>query len=500
MAKIAKRLFLALWVLAFLVPAAAGLLAGKTPWTRFAPFPKRSENRNPAVKPSLRPKSSRHVEPRAYGSALEAWYSDSFPWRTELIAFHRRISFDVLKTPVGRDVPGYGNWVFRRGGDWAELDDYLGAFELTPQELDDWVALFEGRCEWARAIGSRFITLPAPVKAQCRWQEMFPAIRRHRGRNVASQVEAALESSFAKDDVIFAAPAFAAAFADGRETFFDSDHHPTAYGLWLLYDALNRRLAELFPGRVAQSFPWFDDPPPEVREGKKPGCWLEEKEPRYRMEVSSPGETEDDDGIPHNAARYPYCHVATVRDGGGISIVMAHDSYMRFSLASWRGKDGDVRFPFAAGVGRVRAWIFGRASWGFLLDATKDEIPDAIIEQFPECRLDGTAHKRTSPVLRAAAIYAHSAEPQDASAPPPPGSRIAARIIADGLAADGSGDPEIVLYIGSRAIAKEKTPAGVKRAVFFDVAIPEGSPAPLSASVAGGHAAALHLDWRLSGK
>ena len=105
MAKTAKRLFLALWVLAFLVPAAAGLLAGKTPWTRFAPFPKRSEKRNPAVKPSLRPKSSRHVEPSAYGAALEAWYSDSFPWRTELIAFHRRISFDVLKTPVGRDVP-----------------------------------------------------------------------------------------------------------------------------------------------------------------------------------------------------------------------------------------------------------------------------------------------------------------------------------------------------------------------------------------------------------
>ena len=48
--------------------------------------------------------------------------------------------FNVVDaTPFGRDVPGRGGWIFRRGGDWPELDDYLGAFELTPDELDAWL-------------------------------------------------------------------------------------------------------------------------------------------------------------------------------------------------------------------------------------------------------------------------------------------------------------------------------------------------------------------------
>lgn len=492
--------FLVFWSGALVAPLVVRHILHPAGLVQYAGFDMRGEKRNPAQRPSLRRNSSRRVAPSEFGKALEAWYDDSFPWRTELLAFHRRFSFEVLKNPVGQTVPGYGNWTFRRGGTWAELDDYIGALELTPQELADWVALFEGEREWAHAIGSHFITLPAPVKAQCRWQELFPAIRRHRGRNVSSQVAEALESSVARDDVVFAAQAFDQAFAAGRETFFESDHHPTAYGVWLLYEALNRRLAELFPGKVSPSFPWYDDPPPEVREGRAPGCWLEEAEPRYRMVVSSPGEIEDDDGVTHNAARYPYCHVATVREGGGISIVMAHDSYMRFTLASWRGKDGDVRFPFAQGVGRVRAWIFGRTSWGFLLDATTTSIPDVIIEQFPEFRLDGTARSRTSPVMRAAAVFARSREPDVALELPPPGSRVAVRIVADGLSGNAAEAPAIVLSCGERVLAREATPAGVRRAVFFDVTIPEDAPARLAASISGGSADLIRMDWRLAGE
>ena len=495
MKRILPALFFALWTGALCAPDAARLLAERTTLVRFERFPKREENRNPAVRPSFHRRSKRFVPRKEYGRALEAWYADSFPWRTELLRFHRKFAFDRLKIPSGRDVPGRGRWIFRRGGDWPELDDFLGAFELSPDEIQAWLDVFEGRREWARAIGSAYLAVPSPVKARIRWQEMYPALRRHRGRSVVDQIREALETSPAKDDVLFADEDFERAFADGREVFFDYDHHPTAYGEWLLYDRINRRLAELFPGRVGATFPFYDDPPPAVLAGEEPGCWLERGGDGLRLDVSSPGETEDDDGVSHNGARFPYCNVSTVREGGGISIRMAHDSYMRFTLASWRRKDGSVRFPFAEGVGRVRAHIFQRYSAGNLLAYTEREIPDAIIEQFPECRLDATAPRRLDPQTRAAAAFARAAEPEPGRAPAP-GDRIAVRAVFDDVRADGKA-PCAVLRCGDRDVARESVPPGVRRAVYF---APVEWPADGTPSVAldGAAAASTNVAWRLA--
>ena len=504
MKKTVTVLFLAIWSAAFCLPVVARRILVPAGVVSYAPFDEGRENRKPAPRPSLRPSSPRKVAWADLGRGYEAWYNDAFPWRTELLKFHRRISFEWFKTPVGREVPGHGNWVFRRGGDWAELDDYLGAFELTDGELADWLTLFEGRREWAHAIGSVFLTVPAPVKAQVRWQEMYPALRRHRGRNVAAQIRGALATSPAKDDVIFAHEDFEAAFAAGREVFFDADHHPGAYGLWLLYDCLNRRLAELFPERVAARIPWYDNPPRQVRDGQEPGCWPDGKgdfgdaETAIRLAVSSPGETLDPGGVPRKARRYPYCNIATKRDGGGISILMAHDSYMRYSLSAWRGKETDVRFPFATGVGGVDAYIFYRFAPKSLWDLTETEIPDVIIEQFPECRLDGSAHKYLDDNTRAAAAFGRAAEPP-AGSTPRPGDRIVARVVMDGLRATGQGRPVVVLKCGGVALARSKVATGVRRAVFFNaVKLPGKTDGALSVSIESGVADATNIVWRVA--
>ena len=87
------------------------------------------ENRGLAEKPDLRA-----TPVKQWGGAVEAWYNDSLPWRAWLIQRYRDFHFKGLKTAVLQQVPGEGAWVFRRGGSWPELDDYLGAFELTPEE------------------------------------------------------------------------------------------------------------------------------------------------------------------------------------------------------------------------------------------------------------------------------------------------------------------------------------------------------------------------------
>ena len=493
MKKFLPIVFVVFWGAAFCFPHAARLVLRKIGAVSWEEFNGADENRNPALRPTLFRNPRRHVALKDLGSRYEAWFADAFPWRTELLRFHREKAFHWLKTPVGREVPGYGNWVFRRGGDWPELDDYLGAIELTPGETADWITLFEGRREWAHALGTVFLTVPATTKAQARWQELYPAVRNHRGRNVGAQIREALASSPARDDVLFADDDFAAAFESGRETFYDVDHHPSAYGEWLLYERINRRLRELFPDRVGASLPWYDDPPAAVLEGREAGCW----ERNIRLEVSSPGETQDNDGVDHNAKRFPFCNVATVRAGGGISVLFAHDSFMRFSLASWRGRDGDVRLPFAQGVGRVRAFIFKRVTPGFLESVTTEEIPDVLIEQFPACRLDDSAHKYLDDGTRAAAAFGRAATPSLERAPRA-GDRIAARVVLDGVR-DNSPNGKAciaVLRCGNREIGRRSLLPGVKRAVFFDP-VTLAEDAPLSVALKGCEADSTNLVWRL---
>lgn len=513
MKQVSTAFFLILWAAAFSFPLVACRILVPLHLVTYAAFNIGFEQRMPTPLPSLRPSSPHHVALRRLGGEAEAWYNDSFPWRTELLHVHRRVMFIKLKSPVGRSVPARGGWIFMRGGDWAELDDFLGAFELTDGELADWIALFEGHREWARAMGCAYLTLPAPVKAQVHCEKIHPAIRRHRGRNVSAQVRAALADSPARDDVIFAHDAFADAVAAGREVFYDADHHPNAYGLWLLYDLLNRRLAELFPDRAGTPFPWYDEPPPEVRDGRLPGCWphLMDKganaRTSIRLAVSSLGESVQERPSSGGTWRYPMCDVATRRAQGGLSLVMSHDSYMRFSLASWQQREADVRFPFATGVGRIRAFIFKRATPGFLESQTDDEVPDVIIDQFPECRLDGTARRYLDDNLRAAALFGRAAAPTDGRVPQA-GDHLVVRVALDGVGSEGSkgdgseddGTPCVILRWNDREVARRMVRPGVRRAVFLDVVLPDDAEGPDGLSVALDEATASEKNvvWRLA--
>lgn len=492
MKRLLTGFFLVLWTGALCTPCAARFLSGFTDRIRFEPFPVRSEHRQPAFRPTVLRSPERHVPWKELGRAFESWYDDTFPWRTELIRFNRRKSFAWLKEPVGREVPGRGNRIFRRGGDWPELDELLGAKELSPGETADWVALFEGRREWAKAMGTVFLTLPATTKARAAWRDLPPGILRHKRPGAVDRLREALADSPARDDVLFADEDFEAAAEAGRETFYGEDHHPSAYGLWLLYDRIGRRLAQLFPGRVGTTPPWFDDPPPAVLAGEAPGCW----ERNGRMAVSVPGEIQDGGREKLGGHRFPYCNVSTVREGGGLSLHLAHDSFMRFSLASWRGRDGDVRFPFPAGVGRVRADIFSRLSPGMLEVVTRDAVPDVLVDQFPACRLDESVAKYLDATMRAAAAFGRAAEPGPGRAPAA-GDRIAARAVFERVAAAGKAKPEAVLRAGGREIARRGVEPGVKRAVFFDPVLLDAS-GELSVSLEGGTAASADLVWRLA--
>ena len=497
--------FLALWCAALCLPAAALVGHRMLGFPRYAPFPERVENRFAHPFPRRATTSSRR-----FGAELSAWYDDAFAWRTEILAFFRDFSFRVLKNPVGREVPGRGNWVFRRGGDWAELDDWLGAFRLSDGELAEWRTLFEGRREWARAHGAAYVQLVTSVKAQVRPDRMLPLLRAHRGTCVSDQVRAALAGSPAERDVLFLGDSLREAVAAGREVFYPEDHHLDPYGTWAMYDRLGARLRELFPGRLGE-MPWYDEPPPDVAAGLAPGCWSVPDpggvEGVERLAVSQPGETQDDAGLLRNTRPFPYSNVATTNAAGGVSVLLAHDSFMRFTLASWRGKKGDVRFPLPPGTGSVKAYIFQRYSTGFLDSAIADGVPDVVVEQFPECRLP-MARLGLDRTMAAAAAFGR-AEPLPAGAPLPREGRLAVLAVFERVAAGPRAPaprkkgalPELSasLRAGGREIARAKTYPGVRRAVFFGAvdaaSIPAG--AALEAVVADGSSASVRIEARL---
>ncbi len=482
--KFVSAAFLAAWIVALGAPNVVRLASSHSKRPLFLPFPAKTENRNPHQWPSLRKNSPRYTKLREIGRALEAWYSDSFAWRTELLAAWRNFSFNVLKSPDGRDVPGRGNWTFRRGGDWSELEDWLGAVELSAEDRRNWIDLVEGRREWAEAVGAKYITFPTPTKAQTCFNEMYPALRAHRGRSLRSQIQETLRDSPARDDVIFVDDEFISEREErGRPVFFDSDHHPSAYGVWLIYKKLGRRLAELFPGRVSPDpMPWYDAPPEDVLAGRAPGCWAERPGDQtdaplgIRMKISSPGERQLMNAFPQGSKRWPYRNAATARDGDGITVVMAHDSYMRFSLSSWREPEGSMVFPFPQGVGKVYGHIFQRLSMGFLQHqiSSLGFVPDVFIDQFPECRLDKTAHRYLDPVTRSAAAFARAGAAGAATrsdALPSEGGQIAVRVVFDDLGAtsgaDAANEFEATLTAGGCVLDRQTLMTGPKQALFF---------------------------------
>ncbi len=348
---------------------------------RFKPFPG-YENRERTAFPDFAT-----LPLKQWGGAVDTWYNDNFAYRTDFVNIFRGVLFYNLKTPIGREVPGLNGWIYRKGDSWAELDDYVGAYELTTNELEKICRVFEGRTAYGWAVGTEIIHMPTPPKAQGRPEFIPYAIRAHRGINTAKQLQNYLKDSgsFAITNVIFLHSELDKAVADGRETFFDVDHHMNDYATYLMYDKINRFITTRWPESAGESPKYYgENPPKEVTDGTLSGCWKDD----IRLGVSRPGDIQDNEKLFSFGKRFPYCNVHTYNGKhDGISVVMTHDSYMRFTLASWRQKQGDVRFPFCEGVNEVYSYIFGHLSDDFVDSVTTNDIPEIILEQFADFRM-----------------------------------------------------------------------------------------------------------------
>lgn len=478
--------FAALWMVILFANLGAKVSHKLIGWPEVSSSTPLRENRVLATFPRFR-----SLPFRRWGSSFETWYNDNFARRPDVVRLHNDLRFRVLKAPIREQVPGVGDWVFRRSGNWPECEDFLGAKTISAQDLADWRTLLEGRAEWAEAHGTHYLLVLTPVKAQMHPEKMPAHLRRLRGVPVRGQVAAALHGSPAETNFFCLSDALSDALASGREVFYHDDHHVNAYGCHLLYAGIVGRLGALwFPG-LPPPPPFFDEPPADVVGRRAPGCY----EAYNRLEVSVPGSRMlpfPSLGIGVGGRRYPMVPVYVEQPGEHRYAVFGHDSFLRYPLYSWHKKPPD-RFavPLGPGFDRVAMLIFTRFNTKRLEDIVRDEVPDVIVEQFPESKLLLGPIGIDETMRRAAAF----ATAQDAGATAEKGTWLA-RAVFENVVADGSGESlrARLLGDGGAVLAEKNVLPGVRRAVYF---APVGAP-PARAELVGGTADATSVTLRIA--
>ena len=485
--------FVLLWMAILLAPAGAKLSHHFLGWPPVAADPENvsRENRRMSPVPAFR-----ELPSRDWGRASEAWFDDRVPARNALVDVYKFLHFRVLKAPLAQQVPGVGDWIFRRGGSWPEMDDYLGAFSFSPEELDDWRTLFEGRVAWAEAHGTRYLEVLAPVKAQIHPDRVSPLLRPLHGATARSQIAAAMAGSPAASNLLCLADAIDAAQESGREVFYRGDHHVNAYGCYLLYRGIADRLRELWFPDLPPPPPFYDDPPADVVERRTPGCY----EAYGRLEVSVPGSRRAAHpalAIPLARRDYPQVPVCVVQPGERRTAVFAHDSFLRYPLYSWHFHPPE-RFavPLGPGFDRIAMLLHKRFATSVLEAAVRDEIPAVLVEQFSESKLVlSPVDAGLDDVMRRAAAFGRGVPLEEISAEAPAGPFLV-RAVLDRVAADPAGPRPATAELLSAAgepLAELPLPPGVRRALFFP---PVDAPPPYSLRLSGATAGSSALEIR----
>lgn len=468
----ADAIFVAFW-LALLCAAPALKVSSELTGHPDFGDPTAAENREPAPFPDFR-----HLKPGEIGGATERWYDDNFAFRAAIVDLYNDINLHMLESPVAQQVPGRGNWVFRRAlldsdpaqqGTWPEMEDCLGAFEATPQFLDDWRTLFEGRVAWAEAHGSRYLEVLTPVKAQIHPERLpFQASLHH--YSVGEKVEAALAGSPVSTNVLFLRREMRPVAKAGKTLFYREDHHVNPLGAYFVFIGMDRAICALL-GAASTPPPLLAEPPKDAGNPfGAPACWPSPHEDRLHVRVPGSRAIEYPPlGISAPGGRhYPGKPVYVTQPGGTLSMLLAHDSFLRFPLDSWHRQPPEwFGVPFSPVFGRIAMLLFVRFTTPQLERYIADEIPDVIVEQFSESKLVfGPAEGSLDDTMRFAAAFGRAEPATDTAS----NATYRALAVFEGVEAEGGGataTARLVDAADGAILDSRPVPPGIRRAAFF---------------------------------
>ncbi len=186
-------------------------------------------------------------ESLAWPRRFDAWYSDHFWSRTQLLAAHNQLVWSVLaQSPSKLERRGHAEWLFTTAN--RGLDVARGAFPLLPARLDGWVRMLRER---ERALAQRnvvYVFALAPNKDQI-YPEFLLEPWNERGTTRAEQLFEALAGERFAMVLELREALLAEKARDGERgpddlTYYRLGGHWTDRGAFAAHQALARRLAE----------------------------------------------------------------------------------------------------------------------------------------------------------------------------------------------------------------------------------------------------------------
>jgi alginate O-acetyltransferase complex protein AlgJ len=181
----------------------------------------------------------------AYPAQFEAFFSDRFGFRTDLIRWLSVVKMRGLGISSSpKVILGKKGWLF-----CAELPggmDYTIARPLTREELNRWQHLLEARRDWLAARGIRYLFVPAPDKQTVYPEDLPRPLRRQ--HQAGSRLDQLLAHLRAHSDVPVLDLREPLRQAKARERLFDvTDTHWNSRGAFVGYRRIVETLSPWFP-------------------------------------------------------------------------------------------------------------------------------------------------------------------------------------------------------------------------------------------------------------
>ena len=209
-------------------------------------LPKRafSENENRVLEP-LPAVTFRGILDGSFMEAAEAYAADHFPFRDAFVTVNTAEQIALGKRDLGADYsadPAQGGVYFGKGGHLYEV--------LLPERSGIFRANAEALAAFSRRSGIPLTVLPVPSGAQEQPENLPDSAPSHDQRQEFDELRQAMGDAGSVVDLFDAL-----SLKTGRDYYFKTDHHWTAYGAYVGYAALAEAMG--FPPAPQHSFEYL---------------------------------------------------------------------------------------------------------------------------------------------------------------------------------------------------------------------------------------------------
>ncbi len=184
---------------------------------------------------------------------FEAWLRDHYALRGHLIRAHSVVRHRWLRAPANNVIVGRDDWLLYSGE--RTVEDFMGRDAFSPAQLDQWLAVLEGRRAWLRERGITYLFVFAPNKSTIYPEQMPAALARRAQPGKLDQLLAHLRTHASPVESLDLRPALLEQKRTQR-LYWTADSHWNAHGLIAATDAILARLRGM--GLDAGAGDWRD--------------------------------------------------------------------------------------------------------------------------------------------------------------------------------------------------------------------------------------------------